>query len=97
MDLTKEELKIVLAEVISESTPRDCPFADIEKEKIDALKAMPAGAFKMVCVTWSVVAQFGNWVGKGVAIGLFIVLLALFVIGGTSLLKMWGLFGGVVK
>ena len=97
MDMTTEELKLVLAEVIADSNYRDCPFADIESEKIEALKAMPTGAFKMVCVTWSVVAQFGSWLGKGIAIGLFIALLALFVIGGTSLLRLWGVFGGAIK
>ena len=69
-----------------------CPFEGIEVEKINAMKAMPTGAFKMVCLTWRIVSQFGDWIGKGIAIGLFVLVLAVIAIGGISLLKLWGFF-----
>ena len=91
---TKELVKEVVAELRSEGIHADCPFSDVEAEKIAAIKQMPAGAFKMVCMTWGIVSQFGNWLGKGIAIGLFVIVLAVLTIGGMTLLKLWGLIGG---
>ncbi len=91
---TKALVKDVILELRNEGVHADCPFADVEAEKIAALKAMPAGAFKMVCLTWGIVSQFGNWIGKGIALGLFVIVLAVLAIGGFTMLKLWGLFGG---
>ena len=88
----REIVKEFIKELREEGVHADCPFSGVEAEKIQALKDMPTGAFKMVCMTWGVVSQFGNWCGKGIAVGLFIVVLAVLAIGGISLLKLWGLF-----
>lgn len=95
MEMSEERLREIIREVLAtEREIKQCPLDDIEAEKIAAFKAMPAGAFKMVCMTWGIVAGFGNWIGKGIALGLFVVVLAVLAIGGFTMLKLWGLFGG---
>jgi hypothetical protein len=90
--MSKEETKQIVKEVIlelrSEGVHADCPFAGIETEKISAIKAMPAGAFKMVCMTWAIVNQFGALIGKGIAVGMFVIIIVLLGIGGAMLIKL---------
>lgn len=94
--MSKEEIKEIVKEVIielrNEGVHADCPFSGVEAEKIAAIKQMPAGAFKMVCLTWGIVSQFGSWIGKGIAIGLFLFLITMLAIGGIAIAKSFGFF-----
>jgi len=93
--LNREEIREVVKETIKESIcSTTCPWSGVSSDKIIAIDTIPVGALKMLCTFWNVVAKFGGWIGNGIAVGLFIILMAILFIGGAFLLKAWGLITG---
>lgn len=66
----------------------DCPLKDVEPSVIECLAEMPSGAFTMLRATWRVLSKFGDMAGHAIAVGAFIVIIALLCVGGIALLKL---------
>lgn len=65
-----------------------CPLKDVDASVIESLSSMPTGAFKMLHATWRVLSKFGDMAGHAIAVGAFIVIIALLCVGGIALLKL---------
>ncbi len=90
LDKTVEQ---IVLETISElkrngTIHSDCPWSGVDADKIHIVKQMPSGAFRMVMATWNVFNRFGQSCGNAIAVGAFIVILALLCIGGLFLFKL---------
>ncbi len=66
----------------------NCPWDGINKETIEAVKTLPHGAVKMVAMTWGIFSRFGQLAGRAIAVGAFLVVIALFCLGGIALFKL---------
>jgi hypothetical protein len=74
-----------------------CPWSKVDAAKIKMISDLPHGAFKMVHLTWNAFDSVGKVVGKAVAVGLFVALLAIIFLGGATIYKLFGLFGAFNK
>lgn len=66
----------------------NCPWEGINRETIEAVKTLPHGAVRMVALTWGVFSKFGQMAGHAIAVGAFLVIIALFCLGGIALFKL---------
>ncbi len=66
----------------------NCPWDGIDKQTIEAVKTLPNGAVKMVAMTWGIFSRFGQLAGRAIAAGAFLVVIALFCLGGIALFKL---------
>jgi sensor domain CHASE-containing protein len=73
-----------------------CPWDGIEHETIDAIKTLPHGAVRMVAATWGVFSRFGQMAGHAIAVGAFLVVVALFCLGGLAIFKLGSFVMGLV-